>query len=42
MVIQFLQVDQGDFRTFLNLSDDLLSEIVEVLFGVHELLKIYH
>ena len=35
MVVKFLQVDKGDFRSFLDLADDLFSEVVEVLSCVH-------
>ena len=42
MRVQLFEVDQGHLRTFLNLSDNLLCEVVEMLFGVHELLKVDH
>ena len=42
MVVEFLEINQGNFRRLLNLADNFLCEIVKVLFGVHKLLKIDH
>ena len=42
MIIELLQVNERDFRRLLDLPHDLLSEVVEVLLGVHELLEIHH
>ena len=42
MTVKLLQVDEGDFGGLLDLAHNLFSEVVEVLFGVHELLKIDH
>jgi len=42
MAVKLLQVDEGDFAGLLNLAHNLLSEVVEVFFGVHELLEVDH
>ena len=42
MVVQLLKIDQTDFRGLLDLSNNFLSEVIEVLFGVHELLEVDH
>ena len=42
MVVQLLQVDEGDLGGLLNLTHNLLSKVVEVLLSVHELLQINH
>lgn len=42
MAVKFLQVDERDFGGLLNLAHNFLSEVIEVLFGIHELLKINH
>jgi len=42
MVVELLQVDQRHLGGFLDLADDFLSEIVEMLFGIHEFLEVDH
>ena len=42
VAIKLLQVDERDFRRLLDLAHNFLSEIVEVFFGIHELLEINH